>query len=266
MTDLGDRLAVRAASRIVFLSALGKYLPGSVWPYLAQVEMSRRYRIPRSRSAAVSVMGVLIGLVTALLTAAASLPWTSPVATRRYWPVFLAVPLLLVLLHPRVANRLLGQALTLARRPPLDRDLTWKGLMVSTGWGLLVWIAFGLQVWVLGSAVAHPGARGLAISVGGYALAWSAGFLVVIAPAGAGVREAALTAALSPVMPTGAALAVALLSRAVTTAGDVGAALVAGVTTIRDHSDAVADGEEALDPPADGADALASSDSPPGDR
>jgi hypothetical protein len=47
------------------------------------------------------------------------------------------------------------------------------------------------------------------------------GFLVVFAPAGAGVREVLLIAALRPVLGTGAATAVALVSRGAMTAGDL---------------------------------------------
>src|SRR3712207_7672039 len=44
-------------------------------------------------------------------------------------------------------------------------------------------------------------------------LAWVAGFLVVVAPAGAGVREAALVLGFAAVLPTGAVLLIAVLSR-----------------------------------------------------
>ncbi len=45
--------------------------------------------------------------------------------------------------------------------------------------------------------------------------------LVVAAPAGAGVREVALVAALAPLLDRGAALAVAVLSRVLMTLGDL---------------------------------------------
>ena len=241
LVDMGSPLPVRGAARIVWLSGLGKYLPGSVWPYLAQVEMGRRYHVPRTRSAAVSIMAVLVSLVTALLIAAATMPWASPSATRRFWPVFLAVPVLAALLHPAVLGRLLATALKVLRRPALEERITWRGIATSAGWSALAWTVSGLQIWVLSTGVAHVGPGSPLLCIGAYALAWSAGFLFVVAPAGAGVREAAMTAALSPIMPTGAALTVALLSRAVTTAVDVGAAAVAGL--LRPGAAGAGDGE-----------------------
>jgi len=67
----------------------------------------------------------------------------------------------------------------------------------------------------------------LPVATAGFALAWSAGFLVVFLPAGVGVREAVLYAVLVPafdgrvVDPSHAAVTAALVSRFAMTVGDV---------------------------------------------
>jgi hypothetical protein len=61
----------------------------------------------------------------------------------------------------------------------------------------------------------------LFLAAGGYALAWTVGFLLIPFPGGIGPRELALIAVLSPVMPRGSALVVALASRVVMTIGDL---------------------------------------------
>ena len=229
LSDMGSRLPIAASSRILFLSQLGKYIPGSVWPYLAQVELGREHRVPRQRSAAVSVLAVMIVLISGLVVAAATIPWSSPAATRRYWPVFVAVPVLAAVLHPSVLNRLLARALRMLKRPPLNDRISWRGIGTALAWAMLAWATSGTSIWLLSTDVARVGVSSQAACVGAYALAWSAGFLFLIAPAGAGVREAAMVAALSPLMSTSAALTVALLSRLLTTGGDV---LAAGVAFI----------------------------------
>ena len=60
-----------------------------------------------------------------------------------------------------------------------------------------------------------------ALSLGGYALAWSVGFLIIFFPGGIGPREIALVAVLAPVMSSASALVVALASRVVMTIGDL---------------------------------------------
>ena len=51
LADLGSRLSIAEAWRIMFIGQLGKYVPGSIWPVLAQSELGADRGIPRSRSA-----------------------------------------------------------------------------------------------------------------------------------------------------------------------------------------------------------------------
>ena len=47
LAGLGSPLPVPAAGRILFIGQLGKYIPGSVWPILAQMELGARAKVPR---------------------------------------------------------------------------------------------------------------------------------------------------------------------------------------------------------------------------
>jgi uncharacterized membrane protein YbhN (UPF0104 family) len=84
-----------------------------------------------------------------------------------------------------------------------------------------------MQIWLLADRLGAHGDAAVLRAVGGFALAWSAGFLAVLVPAGAGVREVVLVAVLVPVTGAVGAIAVALASRMLTTAGDLLAASAA---------------------------------------
>ena len=229
MTSSGSRVPFLAASRIFFVGQVGKYLPGAVWPVLAQMELGQALRIPRRRSATVAVLALLVSLSAGLLTAAAA---TAPIlagsVTEQYRWAFLAVPVLLVGLHPRVLNPLIDRLLRLARRPPLEIPLSGRAIVTATGWAVLGWVLNGLHVYLLAGHLGSASARTLLLAIGGYALAWCVGFLVVFAPAGAGVREVVLVASLTPVLSVGKATAVALASRLITTVADLVSAGLAG--------------------------------------
>jgi uncharacterized membrane protein YbhN (UPF0104 family) len=64
------------------------------------------------------------------------------------------------------------------------------------------------------------------LAVGGFTFAWCAGFLALLAPAGAGVRDVLLFAILTAELSPAAATTVALLSRVLLTVGDL---LLAGL-------------------------------------
>ncbi len=101
---------------------------------------------------------------------------------------------------------------------------------MALAWSVVSWAGFGLQMWLLVRTLgAGAEASLLPLAVGAFALAWTAGFLFVIAPAGAGVREVVLVLALSPVLGTDQALLATLVSRALMTLGD---GLVAGVAIL----------------------------------
>jgi glycosyltransferase 2 family protein len=221
---LGSPLPARVAAQILFVGQLGKYLPGSVWPVLAQMELGTAHQVPRRRSASASVLTMLLSLVTGILVGLVMLPFSKS-ATHYRW-VFLVAPLILAGLYPRVLNRVIDWLLRLARRPPLEQPLTGRAVATALAWGVIGWIFYGLQIWLLAQRLGLSGWSGVLLAIGGFAFAWCAGFLVIFAPAGAGVREIVLIGLLGPVIGVAGATAVALVSRVLMTAGDL---LSAGV-------------------------------------
>jgi glycosyltransferase 2 family protein len=225
LTAAGSRVPFAAGTRIFFVGQVGKYLPGAVWPVLAQMELGQAHQVPRRRSATVAVVTMLVSLASGLLMATVAVLGGSHTAD--YAWAFLAVPVLLVSLHPKVLNPLIGRLLRLARRPPLEVPLTGRAVLIATLWSLLAWAVNGAHVYVLALSLGAPDGRTALLAVGGFAFAWCVGFLVVFAPAGAGVRDVILVAALSPVISVGQATAVALVSRLLTTIADLLCAAIA---------------------------------------
>jgi hypothetical protein len=223
LAGLGSSLRTTTASRIFFIGQLGKYIPGSLWPVLTQMELGARANVPRTRSASASILTMIVSLAAGLLVAAATLPFAHYSAG--YDWVFILVPVILVCLYPRVLNPLLNWLFKLIKRPGLDQPVTLTMLARALGWSLVAWIANGVQIWVLADKLGAPVGRTILIALGGYAFAWCVGFVIVFAPAGAGARDALLILALGPLVGHQPALAVALVSRAVNTISDL---LVAG--------------------------------------
>lgn len=220
LADFGSPLSARAAVNINFVSQLGKYLPGVVWAFAAQVELGHDLGVPRRRSVASVAVSLAVTTGAGLGVAALALPLASPGTARHYWWVLAAVPVFVIGLCPPVLGPLIDRGLALIRRQPLERRLSWRGLAHALIWTLLGWMLLGLQVWLVQADMAGQG-RLLLLAIGGYALAFSAGLLLVVFPSGIGAREVILIAALTTVLPHGTALAVALVTRVVTTASDL---------------------------------------------
>jgi uncharacterized membrane protein YbhN (UPF0104 family) len=229
LASAGSPLPFLAAARVFFIGQLGKYIPGSVWPIVAQMELAGAYRVPRRRAATTAVLTMLISLCAGLIAAVVALPLLASGTLSGYRWALLAAPVILACLHPRVVNPVVNRLLRLARRTPLEQPLTGRAVVVALCWALLSWVLLGCHVWLLAIRLGAPPGRALALAVGGFAFAWSVGFLAVVAPAGAGVREVLLVTALSGIMSTGSATAIALASRILMTVGDL---VLAGLAAV----------------------------------
>ncbi|MGH4026610.1 MAG: lysylphosphatidylglycerol synthase domain-containing protein [Pseudonocardiaceae bacterium] len=213
LADLGAPLRVRPAGRVFFASQLGKYLPGSVWSVVAQIELARDLKVPRAVSLAVSVLALVLSLTVGILVALLTLPFGAFGALQGFWWVLPVVPVLLVALHPRVTVGGLNVVLRLLRRAPLTVRPSWRGMARATLWQTLSWILLGLHCYLLVLGYGADPVRALPLAIGGFALAYCSGVLFLPAPAGLGVRELALAAALAVVLTSPQAFAVVLVSR-----------------------------------------------------
>jgi uncharacterized membrane protein YbhN (UPF0104 family) len=231
LRGLGSEVPVRVAARIFFVGQLGKYVPGSVWPVVAQMELGAGYGLSRKVIGTASLLSLGIAVPVALAIGLLAVPALLSADGSAYLLLFLVLPLAGVLLSPPVLNPLLDRALRLARRQPLPQRLTGATVLRVALYAAGGHLLLGLQTYLLARDLGASGALLLPLALGAFALATSAGVLALPVPAGAGVREAVLVVSLSPVLPVGQSLLLALVSRAILTAGDLSAAGLASRTT-----------------------------------
>lgn len=238
LASFGSPLPAPASARIFFVGQLGKYLPGSVWPILTQLQLGKKVGVARARMGTATVVWLAMSVVTGLGAAMLAVPLLLSGGGSGTGYSLLAAGLLAVGavgLYPGVLNAVLGKALALARRPAMERALDGGDVLRATALLLSSSALFGLQLWLLVRDVATDGSLGLPSATGAYAMAATLGFLAVLAPAGAGVREVVLVLALSPVLAAGQATGVAVVSRVLMTVAD----LVLGVAALGPRSERV---------------------------
>ncbi len=241
LSGLGHRLPLDVGATVFFTSQLGKYLPGSVWPYLAQARLGAQRGVPASRAAQAGLTFVLLHLLTGVVVGLPRLLLGSGLDAR-FGLAVLIVPLVLLLVHPRVTSRLVALVGRVTRVTVQPATPTWGSLASAALWLLLAWALYGVSITAL-VVPFQPLTAGLVLQLtSAYALAWSVGFVgaalvVVAAPAGIGFREVALLATLSGIVADGPAALVVLMSRVLMTVADVlWAGIVAGTARLRDPS------------------------------
>ena len=156
MQELGSRVRVRHAAKIYLVGQLGKYLPGSFWAVLLQMELAHKVSVPRSRSFVTSIVAAGVNALTGILIGLLVIPSVGSGEAWRYAVfAFLAVACA-VALTPPVLTRLVGL------RPPAAETTAARNAgdvardAPSGGLGAGDWLAYGVCVWVLAVGAGAP--------------------------------------------------------------------------------------------------------------
>ncbi len=239
LADLGSPLPLDDAFRIMFIGQLAKYIPGSLWPVLGQMELAADRGVPRARTGVSVLLSSGLMVCTGGVVGAATVPFVAAGSATRYLWLLVVVPIGMTVLSPPVLNRILNVLLRVLRRSTLQQGVSVRGLAVAGGWAILSWAFNGAMTYALLGRLAGHGGDILLLSVGAYALSWVAGFLAIFAPAGAGVREAVMVAIVGTHTSTGVALTVTLVSRGFAVVADAVAGAAAGALIGHRHLQAL---------------------------
>jgi glycosyltransferase 2 family protein len=233
LAGLGIDLPFGSGARVFYTSQLGKYVPGSVWPVVMQMEAGKARGASRRTMLGANLTAIVLSCTGGLVVAAILLPAYDAHALAHYWWALLFLPFLLALLHPRALPALMDRVFLLLHRPALDERLDARHEARAFAWSLPMWLGLGVHLAILAGAASHWSVSIFLLCIGGMALAMSLGVLFIPAPAGAGVRDVILVLVLGSVMSSSQALAVVVTSRATLIACDVAIAGLAAATVRR---------------------------------
>jgi hypothetical protein len=222
------RLPWPAQLRVFLASNLGRYMPGKVGLLTIRVSASSALGLSPVLVTSATLIEVMSWMTSAGLFAFAILSVVPPALTSG--PALLPItvgPALARVLCAGFAllacalvfvdrSRLPGRLLKTAALAPKGPLVTPRMLLIHLlYWGS--WCAHGLCL-ALGFGAAPLGAFGASAA---FVLGPVVGFLALLAPAGAGVREAVLISLVSPVTGVANSVAIGLVSRVLSLVGDV---------------------------------------------
>ena len=222
--ELGEPIGVARGAQIFLVGQLGKYLPGSVWAYVLQIELGRRAGLARARIFTATLFSLAVAVVAALLAGSLVLPGfvRDYDALRGLVWLYPLLPIGLVCLHPRILQRLVGLGFQILRRPQPDHPVRARAVALSLFAALASYSFFGVHLWLLVRGVSEGGDRPtLLVAIGTMAIAMISGLFFFLLPSGAGVRELIIVTALAPTIGSGAAIAIAAVSRVLIVVADL---------------------------------------------
>jgi glycosyltransferase 2 family protein len=220
LTGMGLVSRFLATCAIWGSSILARYIPGTVFMFVGRAWLHHAQGLDLPRVAAAMVYEQALQVCSALVAIALLWPLARAGPAWASWSL-LAVPVLLVLLHPRAFLPLADRTLRLLHREPLAASLPFGLVLAMLWYYVATWLLVGAGAWLLARATVDAEGDALALVAAAYALAYVAGMVAFIVPSGVGVREAVLAGALRTEFGGGVALAWALLLRLWQTAAEV---------------------------------------------
>lgn len=210
----------KSLNQIYLVGQIGKYLPGSVWAFVLQMELGRKNGIARAQVFVASLISTGVTVGASLVVGSMALPLVIAQQPSLQW-LYIILPFVLLAMNPRVVTFLVNVTLKVLRRPPLPERIRAATMIQSFALGVAMYCFYGLHLWIL---VAHETAlslESLMLLTGALSLGMTAGVLAFLLPAGVGAREFVLFIALAGMMTGGAATAIAALSRIMFTVADL---------------------------------------------
>jgi hypothetical protein len=224
---LGAKLPAWKVVAIIWVSSLGRYIPGKVAVVAGSVAMLVRL------GARFSVVGASLILSTAimiLIGMVGSIPVFFSPAMRERMPsagifgVMLA-GMAVVCLYPPIFLAICNVGLRILKRDELPRGVRQGPFWGAVGVGVIRICFVSMSLWLAARSIALIGVDTIPQTVGAASLASVMGFIAVFAPAGLGVHEAVYLLALKPIMGAGVAI-LAIMFRGMQVGMDL---LVAGI-------------------------------------
>ena len=217
------------AVSITCVTQIAKYLPGNVAHHIGRVFLAANQRLSKSAALFSIFMETLWTVAIASLVALIAV-WTAGARVLDKIPEVPEWWILLGLCTVAMMTPLLGQRffkmaaqwwskrqgveLRIVRMPPLSTFWLVGCLYIAN------YFVLGVILSMIAQTIFHADGGGVLFLSGVFAIAWVTGFVTPGAPAGLGVREVVLVAALSPVYGAETAVGIAAILRVVTLLGD----------------------------------------------
>ena len=258
LKGVGIEAGILETGSVFTVAQFSKYIPGNVAQHLSRLAISsaRGWNAAKvlltmviEASWSVLASALLAGLALFVVGESAS-GWFNELPSIGQI-ILVAVSVLLLVVFVILGVRFLLPAVIPSLSDLRQIELPSIGvLIVCFLLSLFSYLLMGLLVQTLSVGMLGESSADFWLLAGIFAVAWITGFLTPGAPAGLGVREAVLVAALSPIFGSGTALGITVAARLVTTIMD-GIVFLIGLGVGRAlRISTRADGEPGMLPPA----------------
>ncbi len=221
----GHSVRLIDAFAIAYLTNLGRYVPGKIWPVFGMAYLAKTIGIQERESVSSWIVALLYANIASLIVGLVLIitnsellnlfrDWAGPERTQIFtWVVVAAlIAGTIVVIIPKLVESVIHWILARLKRDAIDLQITF-GRSVTVLLGYVVgWTLYGISFWMLIKGVAGGVELPLVVAIATFVVSYQIGYLALFAPAGAGVREIVMVLFLEPYIGE-AAIGVAIVAR-----------------------------------------------------
>ncbi len=217
---LGYRVAFKDALVVLALPLAGKYIPGKVWFSVGRMVLAKELGVPEQHTVVSIVIETAFLLGSSVVMFLLTLAFLPPNLPGNAYLPLIALPLCAVLVLPGVFSPVVNWFLRRWRMEEISWSITGVGMVKLLILFLIHWAVQGVGFYFLVRSFYPVDLGYLPVLCGIYALAWSLGFISLIAPGGLGIREGIMSFFLKMFFPLPVAVLIALIARVWTLVGE----------------------------------------------
>lgn len=226
--QLGVPLSLKKIFKILYISNLGRYIPGKVWQFVGMYYLLERENVGKLKATS----GIMWSNLFSNLSG--GLVGISIISLSKFNVSILSVSILLVFfaciviaVQPTVIDHIVNYVLGKLNKDQIKVSLSLPRIVLFISYYALVWLCLGAAFFLLTRAVADVDIKLLPVFIGFFAASYVIGYLSVFTPGGLGVREGVMTYMLSYYMPLPIATIIAIVARLWLTLGELACVAIA---------------------------------------
>lgn len=225
---LGAHLSLRKTFKILYISNLGRYIPGKVWQFVGMYYLLERENIGRVKATSgimwsnlfTNLSGVLVGAFIISLSKFDVSILSVSVLVLLFVCVFIVV-------QPKVIDHIVNYVLEKLNKDQIKVSLPMSSIVSFVLSYALVWLCLGAAFFMLTKSIADIDIHFLPVFIGFFAASYVIGYLSIVTPGGLGVREGVMTYMLSYYIPLPIATVIAVAARLWLTIGELACVAIA---------------------------------------
>jgi len=223
-------LSMRKSMKVLFLSMMGRYLPGKVWMIMGRIYLSEKEGVPRNEAFASVVMEIVLEIVASIFFFfffVFSVLEQPLLSLKVIYSMGLIMIVGLVFLHPKVFYKIINLCLYRLKREKIKHCIGYRDIIQLFVFYNFIILFQGTAFYFFVNAIYYVPIDKILGLTGSLAVAGVLGTLSFFTPSGLGVREGVLALLLSAYVLSPIAVLISLLARLWVTLGEVVCALFA---------------------------------------